>query len=506
VLAVVQFDAVSLPVLERLLGDGRLPTLARLRSSGEWLDLKGPSGHLEGAVFATLHTGFRPSEHGTYYPWEWSPDHQRFRSSLDATPPDAIWDRLGRAGRRSLVIDPYCAVPARTAETVAVCGWQLTNRVTLPRWSSPAPLYRELSRRFGKSQSADEVFGGARLAELLRFQRVLLEAPDRAAEATRELLARERFDLVWIEMVAPHLAGHQFWDAGQVIDLTKATESERRIIGTALLDVYEAADLALARILESLPDDADVMLIAMSGMAAERDRSDLLPGMLKAVLDGDSGAGKPNRAGGPLWSVRAALPPALRAQIARLVPDRAALEVTARLLAAGTDWSRTRAFAVPNDPCGAVRLNLRGRERDGIVDPTEAEELEREIEAGLLSFREPDGEAAVTAVERIADLEPAGPRSDLLPDLVVRWGAKPSTGLRFVESPEFGEVHRSGSGSGRSGNHSGGAWALLVPARARPRKLARQAEVVDIAATAQALLGTDAELDGLPGESLLEPA
>jgi predicted AlkP superfamily phosphohydrolase/phosphomutase len=277
------------------------------------------------------------------------------------------------------------------------------------------------------------------------------------------------------------------------------------VLDTALADVYEATDRSLARILEALPEDADVIVMATSRMAAENDRSDLLPGMLKTILDGGSSAASARRSGGALWSVRAAVPVSVRGRVAQVIPDEAALQITARLSTAGMDWRRTRAFAVPSEPCGAVRLNLRGRERDGIVDPAEVDELVGQIEDGLLRFRDPDGEPAVAGVERIEAIEPSGPRSHLLPDLSVRWSPRPSSGLRLVEAPGLGEVHRVGNGSGRSGNHSGEGWALLAPARSRLTTPGRPAELVDIAATACALLGAEAEREALPGEPLLEP-
>ena len=53
-----------------------------------------------------------------------------------------------------------------------------------------------------------------------------------------------------------------------------------------------------------------------------------------------------------------------------------------RLETPARDWSQVRAFALPSDTTGYVRLNLRGRERDGIVSPAAAEALRDEIAQG----------------------------------------------------------------------------------------------------------------------------
>lgn len=501
-LAILVLDALNAPLVERLVSDGRMPALAQLRESGQRLQLVSSADHLEGSVHTTLHTGVEVSEHGVYSPFQWSAPEQRIRGRDSFQVPPALWDRLGRAGRRSLLIDPYDAVEPRQVLGAGVRGWQFTNRVALPVWSTPPRAHRQLARRFGRPRSGDEIFGRPRPADLLRLRRVLLEAPGRVADAAGELLAGEQFDLVWIDFAAMHLAGHQFLDVDAVAATGGIEKSERADLQTALGDVYEAGDRALARVLSCLPANADIIVAAPSGMAAETDRSDLLPGMLTAVLGGGAAEGS-ERGSWDLWRVRAAAPTSLRRWVARVLPDRVALGLATNLFLTGMDWRHTRAFAVPNDPGGAVRLNLRGRERDGIVDPGQAEELEQEIATGLATFRDRDGAPSVAAVERASELEPPGPASSLLPDLVVRWRQRPSAAVSEVTSPEFGTVHRRGLGSGRSGNHSGGAWAIVLGGPSRPLQASRPPRLVDVAATACVVLDVDS--DGLPGEPLLEP-
>jgi predicted AlkP superfamily phosphohydrolase/phosphomutase len=184
------------------------------------------------------------------------------------------------------------------------------------------------------------------------------------------------------------------------------------------------------------------------------------------------------------------------------MPDRLALELTARLELRGVDWSTTRAFAHPADNQGYVCLNRAGRERDGIVGESEAAELVEQIREGLLDFRDSDGEPTVVAVDEVADRW-QGEAADRLPDLVVRWRPTSSVALGAVHSPRFGSVQRQGYGSGRTGNHTDGdAWAILAPRTGRPRALGRPARITDIPATVAALNGVP--LDGLSGEPLIE--
>src|SRR5206468_12721150 len=223
----------------------------------------------------------------------------------------------------------------------------------------------------------------------------------------------------WIGLLAGHLGGHMFWDLSQVegerLDAATRTTLER-----ALDDLYEHMDRAIGRMLAEVPD-ADVIVTAPMGMGVNMSRVDLLPRMLEAVLDTGGTQRAQSRTERFLWSLRGTVPLGVRAKVADALHGPLAREVTMRLSSFGVDWSKTPAFMLPSDHFAQVRLNVRGRERDGIVDPDSVDELVDRLREGLLSFREPDGEQPVVAVDRTRDLFDHGEFLDQLPDLVIRW-------------------------------------------------------------------------------------
>jgi predicted AlkP superfamily phosphohydrolase/phosphomutase len=228
-----------------------------------------------------------------------------------------------------------------------------------------------------------------------------------------------------------------------------------------------------------------------------------LPEMLARVV-GSIVPGREARAAGAwLWRLRAAVSTDLRARVSEKLPDGLVRELTTRLYLRGVEWQRTRAFAAPGDYRSFVRLNVRGRERDGIVPPAEADALLDEIVEGLTTFREPNGTPAIAAAERITARTAEGPGTAALPDLVVDWPATPAASLTGVTSPRFGDVVRRGLGSGRPGNHTDDAWVLVVPDRSRAQNGGRPPQITDVAATACAVVGV--ETDGLAGTPLLVP-
>lgn len=500
-LTILQFDAASASMLTKLLADGRLPTLAGLRERGTWYDLDAPATQFAAGAQHTLYSGVELADHGLFYPFQWSAADQRvhYMSAFEAPAP--VWERLGRCGKRTLAVDPYESRPPTEAPPGAlVCGWQLHDRVVLRKWSSPEPVYDKLRRLYGPPQPVDEVFGRHTVDEMLALRRRLLGAPGRVADAATTLMAEQGFDFAWLTFCAAHVAGHQFWDLSQ-LDEAELDESSARVLADTLADVYAAVDAALGRIVAELDAESDLMVLSPVGMDVNTSRADMLPEMLEAVLNPGKQAAEQPRSS--IWWLRAAVPSTWRARVASALPERMALDLTSRLEMRGVDWSVTKAFAHPAENQGYIRLNLRGRERDGIVTAEEAGPLMDRIADGLRTFRDLDGAPAVKSVERVADIFASGARADLLPDLIVRWTDRPATRVKGVRSDEFGVVLRRGVGSGRSGNHTeGDAWALLVPGTSRLVAPRRTPRLEDIAATAAAILGGDAST--MSGEPLLE--
>jgi predicted AlkP superfamily phosphohydrolase/phosphomutase len=80
------------------------------------------------------------------------------------------------------------------------------------------------------------------------------------------------------------------------------------------------------------------------------------------------------------------------------------------------DWSRTRAYGLG---LNGLYLNLKGRERDGILEPWQREALLEELSERLLAVRDPlDGQPVVARVYR-SDEVYSGPQSARAPDLII---------------------------------------------------------------------------------------
>jgi predicted AlkP superfamily phosphohydrolase/phosphomutase len=98
------------------------------------------------------------------------------------------------------------------------------------------------------------------------------------------------------------------------------------------------------------------------------------------------------------------------------------------------DWTGTKAYGLG---LNGLYVNVRGRERSGIVDPAERDAVAREIAAKLLATIDPvTGTPAVTRVSRREDSYQAGRDDGIAPDLVVGY----AKGTRASDDSALGGV------------------------------------------------------------------
>ena len=166
--------------------------------------------------------------------------------------PPAIWERLARAGLRTLAIDPYeSRPPARLVRDV-----RLRLGLSRPRRAAAlvaAARGRHAARRTPRREPARD--GDLRPAQRPRAARAAREAHRRAGPDRRR-----RRRAAGPRALRPRLADvqrrpprrHQFWDLSQLAEAPAARE--RALLRSALEDVYAEVDAAFGRVLAALPE------------------------------------------------------------------------------------------------------------------------------------------------------------------------------------------------------------------------------------------------------------
>ena len=197
-----------------------------------------------------------------------------------------------------------------------------------------------------------------------------------------------------------------------------------------------------------------------------------------------------------LAGIKRLLPKKVTRLIADSLPWWLRDKIGASITSAKIDWTRTRAFALPTDLEGCIRINLKGREPHGIVAPGEEyESLCRKIASDMQKLRNPDtGKPAVQDVWIVRD-HFGGPLADHLPDITVTWDN--TAPINALASEALGTVSGK-SPDPRTGTHSAQGFAIAC-GEGFPAGHVTSGHLIDLAPTALALLGREwSGMDGSP--------
>jgi predicted AlkP superfamily phosphohydrolase/phosphomutase len=151
---------------------------------------------------------------------------------------------------------------------------------------------------------------------------------------------------------------------------------------------------------------------------------------------------------------------------------------------------------MPMDHAAYLRVNLRGREREGIVEEAEYADACALLEGLFSGLRDRESGAAIAGkvVRAYAEAPREATQRALLPDVLVPWSGPRAGSFAELTSdalPAFRFRVPARLPSGRSGNHVGRGWFVAAgPGIARGRRIAGH-DIVDLAPTVSGWLGID---------------
>lgn len=121
---VIGLDGAPFSLLEKLSRDGTMPNLGRLRSEGSMVAMDAPLPEVSSVSWATFFTGRNPGRHGIFGFSDLHPSsYKMIFPNLSHVQGDAIWDIVGKARKRSVVLNVPCTYPARPLEGVLCSGF-----------------------------------------------------------------------------------------------------------------------------------------------------------------------------------------------------------------------------------------------------------------------------------------------------------------------------------------------------------------------------------------------
>jgi len=518
---VLGVDSLDLLLVQRWVATGRLPFFESLLRDSCLARLSVVSRVLQGALWPSLLTGRAPGHHGTFYLTQLtSGTYNLDPVAADHVTPEPYYKRLDEHGVRCAIVDVPNDIPQASFGGLQVVDW--LTEFQFWRFATQPTADREqieqrlgvLNRTGGYGPTQGTLEGHRRLRQRLE------KSLEMKARLAKDLLARADLDHIFIVFAEPHKAGHFLW---KYMDSAHPDHvAAEPYLRDAMLCLYQQLDRKLAELAALLTERDNLIVLSDHGMQANY-RGDHLVGPILERL-GLCGTGS-----APSLERRAASTSAAVAQTpaagwtgtlkstAREAANRCAPGFVRQILrrkfgpAAHIDWSQVQAFQLPTDRNTYLRINLRGREPEGIVEPGEGyRELLSLVEKEFRALINVDtGKPAVAEVFRVHELYPGAQVEDL-PDIAILWNC--DAPINTVTSPRVGRVALR-TVEDRSGNHREEGFLLARGPSIRRGPATLQGDILQVPSTLLALHGLQPPpqyelppLEGLLAEKSRAPA
>jgi predicted AlkP superfamily phosphohydrolase/phosphomutase len=396
-------DGFDVDLAERFTREGLLPNFARLQAQGAGFDLDHGQDKYSGLAWEHISSGVRPADGG-----RWSAvtfDKDTYCATQDHT---VVRPFLADLAAKTVIFDsPYFDL-SLAPNVCGITSWGAHDPGVTPA-SRPGGLHQAMSARFGEYPAPEWIYGFCWPSpqKAQAAGEALTQAVEVRSRAARWLL-KERlpdWDLGVVVISECHSAIEPLWHGVDENHPLHALESAAPA-AAGLRKVYAAIDRLIGDLHETF-SDAMLVLVAMHGMGpndGDVPSMALLPELLyrsafgspymrqvefpRALRDGT-----PILAEDMNWvDVLIQAVPHRKPHLHQRAMRRIVGMATGKSRAAtGTDlnwmpaaryshfWPGMKAFALPSFYDGRVRLNVAGREEQGIVSVAEYASVCRQI-------------------------------------------------------------------------------------------------------------------------------
>jgi predicted AlkP superfamily phosphohydrolase/phosphomutase len=420
----IGIDAADPALVRQLIEQDQMPALKALLDRGEWLRVQSPAPIGSGAVWPTFMTGVEPTSHGMYSEWGWQPDVMglsRYHGG-HLTP---FWKQQALQDIPIGVFDVPFALPVGLSNGFEVCEWWAHDSTGAGLQAGPAEILSLVKSSPAHPLSANRFVNTTpnSQGDLKALSAACVEGVRLRGALARSLIKETNPRLSLMVFPEIHHASHQMW---HTVDPHHPIYTGRKLkaVEPLLKEVYRAVDSEIGALIDARRNGDAIMVFALHGMRPALG----FPAFLGPLLC-ERGFSRIANWGSQSWRGRAVsllaetkrrTPDKLKKLYYKLTPTKATHKLARPTMLPPYDWANTRAFSLPTDQYGWIRINLIDREAQGSVPLDRYEETCEQLKELLLGLVDDQGQPLVRDILRTAanaDHAPANP----LPDLIVHW-------------------------------------------------------------------------------------
>jgi predicted AlkP superfamily phosphohydrolase/phosphomutase len=482
---VIGLDGATFDLLGPWIQRGLLANLQKIKEKGVCCELATVFPPVTPAAWTSFMTGKNPGKHGVFdFLYRKDGTYDMAPCNGDVIDGAAVWEELGRAGKKVIVINVPMTYPPREVNGSLVTGLDTprSRPPHLTNYTFPPELRDEIRGWVGDYIiHPREIYRRGRVDKLLKELHASLE---KRAEVVKRLMRRTPWDFCMVVFSETDKIQHDLWHLMDETHPLHDREESERYKGE-FVDFFRAVDSKVGMLMEEAGQETSVFIISDHGqgpiykwiylnnwlihMGFMRLKSD--PVSLLKRLSFAAGLTPSN-----IYNFLTHLGFS-KARVSQ--GDRYRLISRFFLSVNNIDWTRTVAYSAGH--VGQVYINLEGREPKGIVKPgREYKEVRERIKDALLSWRDPEnGQAVVEDVYYKEELY-TGKYMDRAADILFM-----PTRLEYwtLGVSSFISNRIMGPAFGNSSNHRMNGILMAMGPHIRPGVEVQGANIMDVAPT-----------------------
>jgi len=413
---ILGIDGATFDLILPWVNQGKLPNLAKLINKSAYGELESTIPPVTAPAWTSFFTGKNPGKHGMY---DFIVPNEESKAlsylSYEDCESETIWSILSEKGKKVCVINIPMTYPPEAVNGVFISGMApgLDSE-----FAYPPNLKKEIKRKF-----PNYIIFTRPDKEPARFLKSIKEMTRIRAKLAKHFLTSRDWDVFMVVFNSTDIVQHRFWRYMEKY-------GHRNKYSNAILDVYRLVDKEIGDLWKCLDEDTLFLIMSDHG-AGPWDKHVHLNKWLEK-----NGYLKFKNSDEDIWLRKIAkkvlvnsfvfwnnrIPSHIQDKIKRSIPIKNlnAFEKVESVMNAQFDWSQTKAYHIGT--YANIRINLKEREAEGIVEPGEEYEMLREeIIKKLLKLDDPEtGKKPINRVFKREEIY-HGATLDKAPDLLIKW-------------------------------------------------------------------------------------
>jgi len=425
-LLAIGVDAAEPEFVRQMIAQGQMPALQSLLAQGRYYQVESSARIGSGSVWPTFISGQDAQTHGAYGEWLWEPATMKL-SRYRPRGAKPFWSELAQQGITVGILDVPFMPMVELCAGFEISEWGPHDVVEGKIQFSPDGVGEIVTRNSPHPlESAVAVSGPHDYQNLEKLSNACLNGIKLRGTLTKDLIAATHPQFLLTVFTEIHRSGHYLWHQAEPDHpiYRHSGIANFAVTRPTMHEIYGALDEQIGALINAAGEDTPVMVFSLHGMRATNGT----PAFLAPWLC-ESGFARFGDWGNQSWRDRARAlmarikklsPASVKKLYYKIMPATATHRLALPTMLPLYDWSQTRAFALPTDQHGWIRINLIGRESQGIVPPSQYQDLCADLEARLRDLKSEEGDPLVREIIKTAvDVESALTQG--IPDIVIHW-------------------------------------------------------------------------------------